>query len=127
LDEGDKIRLSLLIFFKGSYECRAGWSLEKEPRLRFRSLIGRERGTKDSYGRPIMYVGNDIQADVFPKVNLRSAFEENIVTQFDYQERVFDYIFQHLAIDGDAVDHPLLFTEPIANPNYCRSSEFTIT
>ena len=34
---------------------------------------------------------------------------------------MFDYIFAHLGITSEGcVDHPVVLTEPVCNPNYCR-------
>ena len=36
-------------------------------------------------------------------------------------EHIFDYIFQNLNIDtNDSVEHPLLITECLCNPNFSR-------
>lgn len=40
------------------------------------------------------------------------------------QEQIFDYIFSHLSIDTEgAVEHPVVMTEPVCNPGYCRESK----
>ena len=37
------------------------------------------------------------------------------------QEQVFDHIFSHLGINTPgSVNHPIVLTEPVCNPNYCR-------
>ncbi|VDI69528.1 actin-related protein 5, partial [Mytilus galloprovincialis] len=36
-------------------------------------------------------------------------------------EQIFDYIFSHLGLNTDGyIDHPVVLTEPVCNPNYCR-------
>lgn len=48
-------------------------------------------------------------------------FDRNVVTHYYNQEQIFDDIFKHLAIDTEnSVNHPIVLTECIANPNYCR-------
>lgn len=48
-------------------------------------------------------------------------FDRNVVTHFHNQEVIFDDIFKHLAIDSEnGVNHPIVLTECVANPNYCR-------
>ena len=40
------------------------------------------------------------------------------------QEQIFDYLFSNLGINTDGqVPHPILLTEPAANPNFCRQRE----
>lgn len=52
---------------------------------------------------------------------LRTQFDRNVITHFHIQEQIFDYIFQHLGIDTEnCVNHPIVITEAIVNPNYCR-------
>ena len=55
---------------------------------------------------------------------LRTQFDRNVVTHFYLQEQIFDYIFTHLGINtAGAVNHPIVITEPVVNPNYCRACE----
>jgi len=38
-----------------------------------------------------------------------------------------DYIFSHLGIDSDGcVEHPVVMTQPVCNPSYCRESEYSL-
>lgn len=39
------------------------------------------------------------------------------------QETVLDYTFVKLGLDGDSVEHPIVMTEPVCNPNYTRKSD----
>lgn len=51
-------------------------------------------------------------------------FDRNVVTHFYNQEQIFDDIFKHLSIDTEGcVDHPIVLTECVANPNYSRQRE----
>ena len=37
------------------------------------------------------------------------------------QEQIFDYILAHLGVNTEGcVNHPIVMTEPVCNPNYCR-------
>ena len=41
------------------------------------------------------------------------------------QEQILDYMFSHLGINSDGrVEHPVVMTEPVCNPNYCRESKY---
>lgn len=48
-------------------------------------------------------------------------FDRNVVTHYHNQEQIFDHIFKNLSIDTEnCVNHPIVLTECVANPNYCR-------
>jgi len=48
-----------------------------------------------------------------------------IVVDVFAQEQILDYVFSHLGIDTEgSVDHPVVMTEPVCNPGYCRESEY---
>ncbi|KAJ6649385.1 Actin-related protein 5 [Pseudolycoriella hygida] len=112
-----------LIIDNGSYSCRVGWACSDQPQLIFRNLIAKprkDRNKKDKDELPIIQIGNDI-ANIELRFQLKSQFDRNVVTHFHNQEQIFDYIFQHLAIEGEGrVPHPIVLTECFANPNYCR-------
>ncbi|XP_053988815.1 actin-related protein 5 isoform X2 [Hylaeus anthracinus] len=110
-----------LVIDNGSYKCRVGWATEKEPQLIFKNLIAKprkERGKKD--GEP--QVGNDIANIEAVRFQLKTQFDRNVVTHFEAQEQIFDYIFTHMGIDTEgAVNHPIILTETFLNPNYSRN------
>lgn len=43
------------------------------------------------------------------------------------QENMLDYTFYKLAIPTGIVQHPVVMTEALCNPNYSRSRERSIT
>eukprot|EP01087_Luapelamoeba_hula_P012510 TRINITY_DN3492_c0_g1_i2.p1 TRINITY_DN3492_c0_g1~~TRINITY_DN3492_c0_g1_i2.p1 ORF type:complete len:629 (+),score=92.71 TRINITY_DN3492_c0_g1_i2:482-2368(+) len=70
-----------------------------------------------------MDVGNDLHFDpaTFKKYTVRSAWDAtDLLTRMDTQEYIFDYIFSRLGINTSTIDHPVLLTESVCNPNYCR-------
>lgn len=70
-------------------------------------------------------IGNDIANIEAVRFQLKSQFDRNVVTQFNVQEQIFDYTFSHLGIDSDgSVNHPIIITEPPANPNYSRICKY---
>ncbi|XP_065174922.1 actin-related protein 5-like [Sycon ciliatum] len=108
-----------LIIDNGAYQCRAGWSRDDSPRLVFRNLVAKGRNRKEMEA---MVVGNDIGNLESMRWALRSPFDRNLVTHYDTQELVFDHICSRLGISSDgAVGHPVVLTEPVCNPPYCRS------
>ncbi|GFO46785.1 actin-related protein 5-like, partial [Plakobranchus ocellatus] len=109
-----------LVIDNGTYHCRADWATSEQPRLIFKNLVAKQRGKKNQNEVETM-IGNDITNVEVVKWVLRSQFDRNIVTLFDIQEQVFDYIFSHLGINSEgSVDHPIVLTEALCNPNYNR-------
>jgi len=109
-----------IVFDNGTYELRAGFSTDADPRLSFRSLVGRPRNRKDA---DFVMVGNQlIEGDQYApqRIKVRSPFEQTLLTQFDLMEYLFDYSFHALGLT-DSVPHPVFVTEPLCQPNYCRS------
>ncbi|CAH2043689.1 unnamed protein product, partial [Iphiclides podalirius] len=115
-----------LVIDNGSYQCRVGWSIYDEPHLIFKNLIARprkDRCKKDAEPpvTPPIQIGNDIINIEAVRFQLKTQFDKNVVTHFEVQEQVCDYIFSHLGIDSEgSVPHPIVMTEAFVTPNYCR-------
>ncbi|XP_048245169.1 actin-related protein 5-like isoform X1 [Haliotis rufescens] len=106
-----------LVIDNGTYQCRAGWASKEKPLLTFKNITAKQRGKKESD----LQIGNDISNIEVVRWILRTQFDRNVVTLYDVQEQIFDYIFTHLGINTEGkVDHPIVLTEPVCNPNYCR-------
>ncbi|CAH3195744.1 unnamed protein product, partial [Porites evermanni] len=108
----------------GGHCCRAGWAIDNKPRLIFRNLVAKARGKKDTDpSANSVCVGNDIGNLEVVRWALRSQFDRDVVTNYECQEQVFDHIFSRLGINTPgSVNHPIVLTEPVCNPNYCRQS-----
>ncbi|KAM3965653.1 actin-related protein 5 [Aphomia sociella] len=115
-----------LVIDNGSYQCRVGWSIYEEPLLIFKNLIARprkDRCKKDAEPpvTPPIQIGNDIVNIEAVRFQLKTQFDKNVVTHFEAQEQVCDYIFSHLGINSEGnVPHPIVMTEAFVTPNYCR-------
>ncbi|KAL5012354.1 hypothetical protein ScPMuIL_010905 [Solemya velum] len=106
-----------IVIDNGCYQCRAGLASAQSPQLIFKNITAKQRARKESD----LLVGNDISNIEAVRLITRTQFDRNIVTQYDVQECVLDYIFGHLGCDTEGfVDHPVVMTEPVCNPNYCR-------
>lgn len=106
-----------LVIDNGSYQCRAGWATENNPQIIFKNITAKQRGKKESE----VQIGNEINNIELVRWTLRTQFDRNLVTLYDVQEQIYDYIFAHLGINTEGkVDHPIVLTEPVCNPNYCR-------
>ncbi|KAH8291906.1 hypothetical protein KR054_002043 [Drosophila jambulina] len=124
----------VLVIDNGSYECRVGWSDCKEPELRFRNVLTKPRRdrkkealegsgtTSAAVEAPAeIQVGNDITNIEAVRAHLKSPFERNVITNWNHQEQIFDYIFTKMGFDGqENISHPIVLTEALANPNFCR-------
>ncbi|VVD01173.1 unnamed protein product [Leptidea sinapis] len=115
-----------LVIDNGSYQCRVGWSISDEPLLIFKNVIARprkDRCKKDAEPpvTPPIQIGNDILNIEAVRFQLKTQFDKNVVTHFEVQEQVCDYIFSHLGIDNEgSVPHPVVMTEAFVTPNYSR-------
>lgn len=115
-DNVSKSRIPIIID-NGSYLCKAGWIVNEKPPLVFRNVAAKHRGKKESETQ----VGNDIKNIEAVRWLLKTQFDKNVVTQFDVQETILDYIFNHLGINSNgAVNHPIVMSEAVCNPNYSR-------
>lgn len=63
-------------------------------------------------------IGNEIDGYIdYGKFNLRSAFENDVVVDFEIQENIMDYVFYNLNVETkEKVDYPILMTETLGNP-----------
>ncbi|XP_066295126.1 actin-related protein 5-like [Branchiostoma lanceolatum] len=108
-----------LIIDNGSYQCKAGWASDKEPRLIFKNVMAKGRGKKETD----VQIGNDISNIEVVRWLLKTQFDGQVVTHYDMQEQMFDYLFSHLGISTEGcVEHPVVMTEAVCNPNYCRQN-----
>jgi actin-related protein 5 len=53
-------------------------------------------------------------------VNAKTPFDKDVVYNIDLEEQLLDYIFTKLGIDTESINHPILMTECICNPNFAR-------
>lgn len=63
----------------GNYECRAGWSFEDTPYLRYRNLVGKPKTSVNKVVDSMHLVGNEINEIDANKVGKRSMFDKNVV------------------------------------------------
>ncbi|ESP04525.1 hypothetical protein LOTGIDRAFT_136147, partial [Lottia gigantea] len=114
-----------LIIDNGGYQCRVGWATNEKPAFIFKNITAKQRGKKV---RIFLFqqdnevqIGNDISNIEVVRWNIRTQFDRNIVSMYDVQEQIYDYIFTHLGINTESkVDHPIVLTEAPCNPNISR-------
>ena len=103
-----------IVFDIGSFESRVGWSGSPFPTLHFRSLVKKSS--------EMNLVGNDLDESVMWE-QARSPFDGEIIQRFDLYERIMDYSFHHLEVQGNYVAHPLVMSEVLCCP--CHVRRFT--
>ncbi|CAL0307634.1 unnamed protein product [Lupinus luteus] len=111
-----------IVIDNGASYFRIGWAGESEPRVVFRNIVQRPRHKVT--GETITIVGDHDPA-LFKYFDCsrsgpRSAFENNVVSQFEIMEYVLDFGFDRLGANGSKIDHPVLITECVCNPVQSR-------
>lgn len=96
-----------------------------ETPLAYDNIISRFRDRKRNAN--VLLCGNDCYLDSQSRASIKSAFDADVVCGFDTQEHMFDYTFNRLGIDADAIEHPILMTETLCNPQYCRGRASLLT
>ncbi|KAI5670650.1 hypothetical protein M9H77_11014 [Catharanthus roseus] len=110
----------------GSY-FRIGWAGEADPRVIFRNIVQRPR--HKTTGETVTIVGDHDPALLkyfdCTRSGPRSAFDSNVVYQFEIMEYILDFGFDRLGADQSQIDHPVLITECACNPiqSRCRMAE----
>uniref|UniRef100_A0A5B7CCI8 Actin-related protein 5 n=1 Tax=Davidia involucrata TaxID=16924 RepID=A0A5B7CCI8_DAVIN len=106
----------------GSY-FRIGWAGETDPRIIFRNIVQRPR--HKTTGETVTIVGDHDPSLMkyfdCTRSGPRSAFDSNVVYQFEIMEYILDFGFDRLGADRSQVDHPVLITECASNPVQSRS------
>ena len=77
-----------------------------ETPLAYDNIISRFRDRKRNAN--VLLCGNDCYVDSQSRASIKSAFDADVVCGFDTQEHMFDYTFNRLGIDADAIEHPIL-------------------
>lgn len=115
---------SPLVLDLGTHETRIGFACENDPRICIRTQVGRPRTKRP--GDELDRVGDEMSAADLARMLLRSPFEKQILTNFSTLEKLLDYLFYNLGMEfplissPGRISHPILITECICNPNYCR-------
>lgn len=123
----EDLRDRTIVVDNGSYHCRVGWSGEENPRIDFRSVYTKARNKASGESRRL--VGDFDPAQIskgweLSRLQMRSPFDGDIVSNFETQETLLDFAFQKMSLGESkerGVPHPVLITETLCNPSYCRS------
>ncbi|XP_050250520.1 actin-related protein 5 isoform X1 [Quercus robur] len=112
-----------IVIDNGASYFRIGWAGETEPRVIFRNIVQRPR--HKATGETVTIVGDHDPALLryfdCTRSGPRSAFDSNVVYQFEIMEYILDFAFDRLGANGSQIDHPVLITECVCNPVQSRS------
>lgn len=112
-----------IVIDNGASYFRMGWAGESDPRLIFRNLVQRPR--HKATGETVTIVGDHDPALMkyfdCTRSGPRSAFDSNVVYQFEIMEYILDFGFERIGAHGSQIDHPVLITECVCNPVQSRS------
>ncbi|CAN0909536.1 Actin-related protein 5 [Linum grandiflorum] len=125
-----------IVIDNGASYFRIGWAGETEPRIIFRNIVQRPR--HKATGETVTIVGDHDPALLryfdCTRSGPRSAFENNVVFQFEIMEYILDFAFDRLGANGsqlfndflfplstEQINHPVLITECACNPVHSRS------
>ncbi|KAK1572378.1 hypothetical protein Q3G72_031890 [Acer saccharum] len=112
-----------IVIDNGASYFRIGWAGESEPRVVFRNIVQRPR--HKTTGETVTIVGDHDPALLkyfdCTRSGPRSAFDSDVVYQFEIMEYILDFAFDRLGANGSEIDHPILITECVCNPVQSRS------
>ncbi|ESW13856.1 hypothetical protein PHAVU_008G232000 [Phaseolus vulgaris] len=111
-----------IVIDNGASYFRIGWAGEPEPRVIFRNIVQRPRHKVT--GETVTIVGDHDPALLkyfdCTRSGPRSAFDSNVVYQFETMEYILDFGFDRMGATTE-IDHPVLITECVCNPVQSRS------
>ncbi|XP_028776185.1 actin-related protein 5-like isoform X1 [Neltuma alba] len=112
-----------IVIDNGASYFRIGWAGETDPRVVFRNIVQRPRHKVT--GETVTIVGDHNPALMkyfdCTRSGPRSAFDSNVVYQFEIMEYILDFGFDRIGANGSEIDHPVLITECVCNPVQSRS------
>ncbi|KAL5567542.1 hypothetical protein UlMin_024117 [Ulmus minor] len=111
-----------IVIDNGASYFRIGWAGETDPRVVFRNIVQRPRHKTTGETYPIVGDHDPSLMKYFDctRSGPRSAFDSNVVYQFEIMENILDFGFDKMGAHGVAIDHPILITECVCNPVYSR-------
>ncbi|KAK9462433.1 uncharacterized protein V1516DRAFT_710270 [Lipomyces oligophaga] len=99
----------------GTWHTRAGFTTDQTPQIDFPTQLSRYRDRKIL--RTFTLVGNDANLDANTRQAAKSPFDGPLVSNWDYLETIFDYVFVKLGVSSDrSVDNPIVMSEILAAP-----------
>ncbi|KAF8919432.1 actin-like ATPase domain-containing protein [Mucidula mucida] len=107
-----------LIIDNGATHLRWGFATSSSPRYG-PNAISKYKERRNN--KPLLLFGDAIDVESGAKAQSRSAWEGDVLLNFDALENALDYAFVNLGIDTPTVDHPILMTERLSTPLHSRA------
>lgn len=108
-----------IIIDNGSFMCRAGWSNHSNPSLIFDNILQKYQTKKDN-SEIIYTLGSSHIPSNSTRLLTRTAFDQQLVYQYEVMELELDGIFNQLKLDRYPIDYPIIMTESPCNPSLYR-------
>ncbi|KAK0495431.1 chromatin remodeling complex subunit [Armillaria luteobubalina] len=107
-----------IIIDNGSTTFRWGFADFAVPRFGPNAISKyKERKTN----KPLLLFGEAIDVESGAKAQTRTAWEGDVLLNFDALENALDYAFVNLGLDTPALEHPVLMTERLSTPLHSRA------
>ncbi|BGP26386.1 actin-related protein 5 [Rhodotorula toruloides] len=110
---------NVLCIDNGATTLRAGWDVERDPRIVVENVASKYRERK--FNQPVVLAGGEVYVDATSRAHVRTPFEGDTVCNFDVMENMLDYVMLKLGVDTETLQNPVAMTETLCNPAYSRS------
>ncbi|KAI0809036.1 actin-like protein Arp5p [Irpex lacteus] len=107
-----------LVIDNGSTNLRFGFATSSQP-FSVTNVVSKFRERKSN--KPLLLFGESIDVESGARAQARTAWEGDVLLNFDALENALDYAFIHLGIDTPTIEHPLIMTERLCTPLHSRS------
>lgn len=111
-----------IVIDNGSCFCKVGFSNENVPRSNFDSVVGYSKYVSsvcyECVKEKEYFVGSNA-LEKWPILCSKHPVERGIICDYDYMEKVFNYIFSN-ELKIDQTEHPVIITETALNPKFSR-------
>ncbi|SRR5258706_6778178 len=109
-----------IIIDNGCTTYRFGFSSFEEPYL-IPNIYSRYRERR--HNMQIALFGDNVEIESGAKTQSKTAWEGDILINFDAMENALDYAFCKLGLNTSTVQHPVVISERLCTPIYSRSGE----
>ncbi|KAM0754182.1 putative chromatin remodeling complex subunit Arp5 [Meredithblackwellia eburnea MCA 4105] len=113
-----------IVIDNGASTIRSGWSSERNPRYSIENITSKYRDRKSN--QVVLLAGAECHVDTNSRTNTKSPFEGDVVCNFDQMENTLDYLFYKLGVSSQSIQHPIIMTETLCNPQHSRSLTFEL-
>ncbi|KAF1987399.1 Actin/actin-like protein [Aulographum hederae CBS 113979] len=119
---GSRLLNACIVLDNGSGTIRAGYAGQDLPKCYFPSYVGRPKHTRALAGalEGEYFIGEKAQ-ELRGLLKIEYPLEHGIVTNWDYMERIWQYVYSE-ELKTVSEDHPVLLTEPPLNPRSNRDT-----